>query len=260
MKYTANKIINFGLGVSSFLVILVSWQLLHAFNVIPSWFISGPKETFLVFLKLLLDGTLPRLLSISFLNIFPAFIMAIIASLFFGILIGVNAAFRKIFTPFLSAIYLVPSLAWLPLIILFFGFSRQTIWAVIFISSFVRIIYNVIGGVKGINLNWLLAAQNLGIGKFGIVIKVIFPGALPQILSGIRVGFGSAWRSLVGAEMLVVTAGGLGKYIWASQWSFNFEQVLSGIIMIAMVGIMAELIIFKWIEKITLAKWGLLQN
>lgn len=256
----AGKIKNFSLGVSLFLTILILWQLLHFFRVIPLWLLPGPKETFSVFWNLVFNGTLPKLLLVSFANIFPAFAAATVASLFLGVLVGVNAALRKIFTPFLSAVYLVPSLAWLPLIILFFGFTRQTIWAVIFISSFVRIIYNVIAGVMGVNLNWLLVAQNLNIGKVKTVIKVVFPGALPQILSGVRVGFGSAWRSLVGAEMLVVTAGGLGKYIWMSQWSFNFEQVLSGIITIALVGVIAEEFIFKKVEQATLTKWGLVQS
>lgn len=255
----AGKIKNFSLGVSLFVAILILWQLLHIFRVIPLWLLSGPKETFSVFWKLVFNGTLPRLLLVSFANIFPAFAAAILVSLFLGVLIGANTTLRKIFTPFLSAIYLVPSLAWLPLVILFFGFTRQTIWAVIFISSFVRIVYNVIGGVRGVNLNWLLVAQNLNIGKVKTVVKVVFPGALPQILSGVRVGFGSAWRSLIGAEMLVVTAGGLGKYIWMSQWSFNFEQVLSGIITIALIGVIAEEFIFKKIERATLTKWGIIQ-
>ena len=122
-----------------------------------------------------------------------------------------------------------------------------------------RIIYNVIDGVRGVNINWLLAARNLELDKFAIVTKVVIPAALPQILSGLRIGFGSAWRSLIGAEMLVITAGGLGKYIWMSQWNFKFDQVFSGIIIIALVGIAAEQLIFKRIEQATLHRWGMMQ-
>lgn len=239
---------------------MVAWQLLCTFGVLTPWVVSSPNQTFLSFIKIIGDGTLVKLLTVSFLNIFPAFILAVIMALILGILVGVNNTFRKMFSPFLSAIYLVPSLAWLPLIILFLGFTRQSIWAIIFISSFIRIIYNVIGGVRGVNQNWLLAAKNLELNKLDTIIKVIIPGALPQIISGIRIGFGSAWRSLIGAEMLVITAGGLGKYIWMSQWAFKSEQVLSGIITIALVGIIVEEFIFKKIEKITLVKWGMVQE
>lgn len=254
------KIKNFILSISFFVIVLVVWQLLCTFGVLAPWVVSSPSQTFLSFIKMIGDGTLVKLLTVSFLNIFPAFILAVIMALILGVLVGVNSTFRKMFSPFLSAIYLVPSLAWLPLIILFLGFTRQSIWAIIFISSFIRIIYNVIGGVRGVNQNWLLAAKNLELSKLDTIIKVIIPGALPQIISGIRIGFGSAWRSLIGAEMLVITAGGLGKYIWMSQWAFKSEQVLSGIITIALVGIIVEEFIFKKIEKVTLVKWGMVQE
>lgn len=256
----AKLIKNFILGVSLFAAILIVWQLLTVFQIIPPWLLPSPNETFLSFLELVKNGTLLKLLLNSILNIIPAFILSLVISLALGIFIGINNVFRRMCMPFLAAINSVPSLAWLPLIILFLGFTRQTIWTVIFISSFIKMIYSVIGGVRDVNPNWLLVAQNLGLNKFETIIKVILPGALPQILSGMRIGFGSAWRSLIGAEMLVVTAGGLGKYIWMSQWTFKFDQVLSGIIVIALVGILAEQIIFKKIEQVTLVKWGLIQE
>lgn len=256
----AKRIKNFILGVSLFVAVLAIWQLLSATQIIPTWLLSSPNETFFTFLGLIRNGILIKLLLNSFLNIFPAFILSLVVSLALGIFIGTNATFRRMFLPFLAGINSVPSLAWLPLIILFLGFTRQTIWTVIFISSFIKMIYSVIGGVRDINPNWLLVAQNLELKKIETIIKVILPGALPQILSGIRIGFGSAWRSLIGAEMLVVTAGGLGKYIWMSQWTFKFDQVISGIIVIALVGVLAEQVVFKKIEQITLVKWGLIQE
>lgn len=256
----AKRIKNFLLGISLFVAVLAVWQLLSAVQIIPTWLLPSPGETFFAFLGLALNGILIKLLLNSFLNMFPAFILSLAVSLALGIFIGANATFRRMFLPFLAAINSVPTLAWLPLIILFLGFTRQTIWAVIFISSFIKMIYSVIGGVRGINHNWLLVAQNLELNKFKTTIKVILPGALPQILSGIRIGFGSAWRSLIGAEMLMVTAGGLGKYIWMSQWAFKFEQVISGVIVIALVGVLTEQVIFKKIEQTTLAKWGLIQT
>lgn len=253
----ALKIKEIILGWSLFVAALVIWQILSVTRIVPVWLLSSPSETLAAFLKLIENGTLIKLLLNSFLNIFPAFIVSLLFALTLGIFIGINSTFRKMFSPFLAAINLVPSLAWLPLIILFLGFTRQTIWTIIFISSFTRMIYSVIGGVQGVNRNWLLVAQNLELNKFQTIIKVILPGALPQILSGLRVGFGSAWRSLIGAEMLVVTAGGLGKYIWMSQWAFKFDQVISGIIMIALVGVLVEQLVFKKIEQATIAKWGL---
>ncbi len=254
------RIKNFILGVSLFVTVFLVWWGSSALGTIPAWLLPSPGETFLSFLELIRSGVLLALLWNSLLNIFPAFVLSLVVSLALGIFIGTNAVFRRMSMPFLAAINSVPSLAWLPLIILFLGFTRQTIWAVIFISSFIKMIYCVLGGVRDINRNWLLVAKNLELNRFETIMKVILPGALPQILSGIRIGFGSAWRSLIGAEMLMVSAGGLGKYIWMSQWAFKFDQVLSGVIIIALVGVLAEQVVFKKIEQATLVKWGLVRE
>jgi len=169
---------------------------------------------------------------------------------------GINRTIYKIFYPILSVIYPVPSLAWLPFIILFLGFTREAIWSVIFISSFMKIIYNVIGGVQNINIEYILAAKNFGFNKPKIIFDVILPCALPQIITGLRVGFGSAWRSLIGAEMLVSTLGGLGKFIWMSQWYFDFDKVIAGIVVISLISIFIEEIIFKRLENNILVRWG----
>lgn len=259
MKYTQlTKTI--ALGSIPFLAILILWYLFSHFNQDLKWLVPSPVETALSFLQLISDGTLPRLILISVLNLVPPFIFAIICAVAFGTVMGINRTIHKIFYPLLSAIYPIPSLAWLPFIILFLGFTREAIWLVIFISSFVRIIYNVISGVQNINIEYILAAKNLGFNKLKIILDVILPCAFPQIITGIRIGFGSAWRSLIGAEMLVVTLGGLGKFIWMSQWYFDFDKVMAGIVVISLISIFIEQIIFKRLEKNTLVKWGFIRE
>ena len=256
MKYTVRRIREFLLGISLFAAALAAWQLLTALKAIPPWMLSPPTESLSTLWRLLWSGTLFELLLNSLANMLPAFCLSVVLSLALGVAIGMNSVVRRMFMPFLAAVNSVPSLAWLPLLIMMFGFTRQTIWTVIFISSFTKMIYSVIGGVRGIDRNWLLAARNLGLGRLRTIFKIVLPGALPQILGGVRLGFGSAWRSLIGAEMLVVTAGGLGKYIWMSQWASKFDQVLAGIIVIAFVGVLTEQLVFRKIEKVTLIRWG----
>lgn len=243
-----------------FIAILLIWIIISYFSIMPNWLLPSPIKTLSTFFTLILDGTIFNLLLLSALNALPPFMLALIASVSLGILIGINRTTRKILFPFISFIYPIPSLAWLPFIILFLGFTRQAIWCVIFISVFMKMIYNIIGGVRNVNKNWILAARNFGLNKTEIAFNVIIPGALPQIMTGMRIGFGSAWRSLIGAEMLVSSLGGLGTFIWMSQWFFNFEKVIIGIFLIALIGIAIEQFIFKKIEKINLEKWGFLKE
>ncbi|HEY4489953.1 MAG TPA: ABC transporter permease [Candidatus Paceibacterota bacterium] len=255
----ADKTKNILLGALPFIAVIIIWQLLATGSNFFTMLFPPPSEVFPKFWELLINGVLPRLFIISLLNIFPAFVFASLIAVILGTLIGINETVRKMFSPIISAVYLIPSLAWLPLLILIFGFTRETIWAMVAISSFTKIIYSVIGGVRSIDQVWWLTAKNFKLSTFKTVMMVVLPGSLPNILSGLRTGFGSAWRSLVGAEMLVVTAGGLGKYIWLSQWVFKFDQVIAGIIIIALVGIAAEFLIFEKIEKLTTVKWGMRQ-
>lgn len=260
MKFTAQTIKNIGLGAIPFLFILLIWSVSCYFNFLPKWLIPSPLQTAKTFWELTNNGTLVQLIIMSAKNAVPAFIFGIIFAGIAGVLIGINATIRKVFSPFLSAIYPIPSLVWLPLIILFLGFTREAIWFVVFISCFRKIIYNVIKGVRSVNQNWILAAKNLGLNRIEIIFKIILPGSLPHIITGIRMGFASSWRSLVAAEMLVVTVGGLGKFIWMAQWAFDFDKVFTGIIVIAIIGLLLEKFIFEKIENITLTKWGFIRE
>ncbi|MDO8623336.1 MAG: ABC transporter permease [archaeon] len=255
-----SKIKNIILGAIPFLFVLILWILSYSLGWVPAWMLPSPKYVAIGFINLLFDGTLFRLIYISLKNAIPPFLIALLFAISLGVLIGRNKVARKILSPSLSVLYIVPSLAWVPFIILFLGFTRETIWVVIFLSSFTKMIYSVISGVRNINPNWIFAAKNIGLSKNKIIFKVILPGALPEIMTGIRLGFGSAWRSLVGVEMLVATFGGLGKFIWNAQWSFSFDKVLIGIFVIALIGLIMEELVFKKIEKLTIERWSILDD
>ena len=240
-----------------FAIIAICWIILHCYNVLPNWMIPSLTQTIIAFVKLLLDGTLCSLIISSTINSLPPYILGSSFAFLFGVLIGLNNTAKNIFLPFLSSIYPIPSIVWLPLIILFMGFTRTTVWIVIFISCFRKVIYNVIQGVVTINYKWILVAKNLEFSKIDIILKIILPGCLPHLFTGLRMGFASSWRSLIAAEMLVVSVGGLGKFIWMAQWNFDFDKVFCGVIIISIIGIIVEKFMFGILEKHTLMKWGI---
>jgi len=245
------------LGLSPFLVILCLWQGYVFFYPEMAWLIPSPSHTAQSFVLFVLDGTLVELLAISLSNLIPPFFIALLCATGIGTLMGVSKEADQVFYPFLSALNPIPSIAWLPFVMLFLGFSWAAIWVVIFISTFLKMIYAVRGGVQGVDIHYILLAKNLGFNKRKIITDVFLPCSLPQFITGIRISFGSAWRSLIGAEMLVVTLGGLGKYIWLAQWYFNFDKVIIGIVVIGVVGIIVEELFLKKVEKNTISKWGL---
>jgi NitT/TauT family transport system permease protein len=243
-----------------FLFIFILWDVAVYFNWIPNWFLPSPLKVILTFRELIKDGTITKIIVDTVSNLVPPYLFAVVASIVFGILIGVNTTIRKILFPFISTLYPIPSLAWLPFIIIIFGFTRLSVWILLFISSFLKMIYNMIAGVRNINTIWILVAKNLGLNRWQTIFKVIIPGALPNIITAMRIGFGAIWRSVIGAEMLVIGAGGLGKFIWTAQWTYSFDKVLVGILLIAVIGLTIETIVFKKIEAITLEKWGVVSQ
>ncbi len=250
------KIKRIALGSIPFLFIFLLWSIIAYFNWMPNWFLPSPLRVLNAFGELINSGVVFRILSESALNIIPPYLLAIVASIIFGIIIGTSKRARQTFFPFISTLYTIPSEAWLPFIIILFGFTRESVWILLFISGLLKMIYNMIVGVRSINTIWILVAKNLGLNKFQTVFKVIIPGALPNIITGMRIGFGSTWRSVITAEMLVSGAGGLGKFMWNAQWEFSFEKVFVGIILIAIIGLTIELVVFKKLEAVTLEKWG----
>lgn len=243
-------------GSIPFLIIIVFWYFLYYFHQSTTGLIPSPNLAFLSFFQLIIDGKILELILTSLLNLMPPFILAAILAIVLGIIMGRNKIVFQVFHPFLSALYPVPSLAWLPFIILFLGFTREAVWFVIFLSAFIRMIFSIISGVQNINIEYILVVKNLAFSKLKTIFNVIIPCSLPHIITGLRLGFGAAWRSLVGAEMLVITLGGLGKFIWVSQWYFDFDKVIAGIITISLISLLVEEVIFKRIEKNTLIKWG----
>lgn len=222
----------------------------------PDWFLPSPLMVLASFVDMVRNGVVVRILADSALNLIPPYMLAIVISVIIGILIGVNAMARSIFFPFFSTLYTIPSLAWLPFIIIIFGFTREAVWVLLFTSTFLKMIYNMIIGVRSVNPIWVLAAKNLGSSKLQIIFEVIIPGAFPNIITGMRIGFASVWRSVIAAEMLVSGAGGLGRFMWTAQWTFDFGKVFVGIILIAVIGLFVELAVFRKLEKVTLEKWG----
>lgn len=255
-----NRVLDFLIALIPFVMLFVLWILFYHYQVIPHWILASPLEVCNKLKQITVDGTLWKLLIITIGNATIAFGVALILALIIGMAIGLNNNIKKILLPFLSFLYPIPSLGWLPLVVILFGFSRLSVWIIVAISAFFKIVFSVINGIRGVDRNLIWAAKNLGFKGPKFVYKIILPAAFPQIMAGIRIGFGSAWRSLIGAEIIVPAVGGLGSYISMSQWQFHFDQVIAGLIIIALISYIAEKLVFERIEEKTLVKYGLIRH
>ncbi|WP_321532164.1 ABC transporter permease [uncultured Desulfuromonas sp.] len=182
-------------------------------------------------------------------------------AVFSGALIGMAAGrwrtFERLTMPSVQVLQLIPGLAWIPVAILLFGIGDGATLFMIAVTAFAPIAINVAGGVKRVDEMYIRAARMLGLNNRMLFRSVLLPGALPHILSGLRVGLGSSWRVLVAAEMVVGRGTGLGYAIIQSRWTLDFAKAFVCIAIICGIGLIMERVIFIPLEKRTIELWGL---
>ncbi|NJN39992.1 MAG: ABC transporter permease subunit [Gammaproteobacteria bacterium] len=165
---------------------------------------------------------------------------------------------EDIFLPLVSVCAPIPGIAYAPLFLLWFGLGNpSTILLVGFVSAF-PIIFNTWTGVKAVKEIWVRAAHAMGADDRRLFRKVILPGALPYILTGLRLGLAQAWRILVGVEILAALPWGLGWMIFGAREFLNTDVMLAGIVAIGAIGLVLEKFVFERIEEYTVVRWGMM--
>src|SRR5918911_786975 len=149
--------------------------------------------------------------------------------------------------------------AWLPLAIIWFGFTHQTTLVIVIYTLIVPIVFNTMTGVRAVPENYVLALRSLGAGRLRVVTDVYLPGALPSIVVGLRLGMGYGWRALIAAEMLV-RRGGLGDLIFGARTFGQIDRIIVGMIVIGTLYIVVDRLLVQPIENLTVARWGVLRR
>lgn len=153
--------------------------------------------------------------------------------------------FPRIYTnvdPIVSTLRPIPPIAWIPLAILWFGLGMKPTIFIIFIGTLFPIVLNTLHGVRGTSKRLIEFASVLGANRAQILRKVIVYEAFPSVITGMRVGFGIGWMSVVAAEMIAATSG-LGYLIMTARWIFATDTVLAGMLMIGLIGFGGDLLL-----------------
>ena len=209
-------------------------------------------------MRLTLSGVLPHHALDTLIRLCAGFALAALAGVAIGILMGRSRRAEDILLPLVSIGAPIPGLAYAPLFLLWFGPGNvSAVVLVAFVSAF-PIIYNCWTGVKAVKEIWLRSAQAMGADDRRLFRHVILPGALPYILTGLRLGLAQAWRILVAVEMLAAVPWGLGWLIFGAQEFLNTDVMLAGIAVIAVIGLALEKLVFAPLEEFTVVRWGMM--
>src|SRR5580693_8927241 len=241
-----------------FVVVGAIWEAVAHAGLFPPRFFPPLEAVAAVFARLTLNGVLLHHTFDTLVRLIAGFVLAAAVGVTVGILMGRSRRAEDILLPLVSIGAPIPGLAYAPLFLLWFGPGNVPAVALVaFVSAF-PIIYNSWTGVKAVKDIWVRSAQAMGADDRRLFRHVILPGALPYIMTGLRLGLAQAWRILVGIEMLAAVPWGLGWLIFGAQEFLNTDVMLAGIAVIAMVGLALEKLVFQPLEDFTVVRWGML--
>jgi len=241
-----------------FIVVLSLWEIVARAGIFPPKLFPSLVEVSQAFVRLTVNGILPHHVFDTILRLLSGFFLAAIVGVVLGILMGRSRRFEDIALPLVSIGVPIPGLAYAPLFLLWFGLgNKSAVLLVAFVSAF-PIIFNTWTGVKAVKEIWVRSAQAMGADDRRLFIKVIVPGALPYILTGLRLGLAQAWRILVGIEMLAAVPWGLGWMIFGAREFLNTDVMLAGVVVIGILGLALEKLVFQKIEQYTVMRWGMM--
>jgi ABC-type nitrate/sulfonate/bicarbonate transport system permease component len=224
------------LGGSAVILTLAIWQAMWSAGKISPLFMSGPSAIAKRFHDDLLHGNLLNDLAYSGKNFAIGFILAVVAGVLLGVIVGWYKRVEMLAGPFLNALYATPRVAMVPLIIIWFGIGMWSKVFIVFISAFFPVLVNTIGGIRAIDRDLLRAARAFCASDRQIFTTVAIPGAVPFILTGIRQGVALGLIGVVVGEMFGGSQG-IGFMVAYGGQTFATDTLFVGVLIIAFAGI-----------------------
>jgi NitT/TauT family transport system permease protein len=241
-----------------FVVVAALWELVARLAIFPPRLFPPLEVVVSAFVRLTASGALPHHALDTLLRLLAGFALAAMVGIAVGIVMGRSRFAEDTLLPLVSMGAPIPGIAYAPLFLLWFGLGNvSAVLLVGFVSTF-PVIFNTWTGVKAVKEVWVRSALAMGADDRRLFAKVILPGALPYILTGLRLGLAQAWRILVGVEMLAAVPWGLGWMIFGAREFLNTDVMLAGVVVIGVIGLALEKLVFQRLERFTVVRWGMM--
>lgn len=237
----------------------IMWQLLSMAGVLNSrlspapsdiverlWTLATAQGDFLLWSNLWASVT----------RVLPALAIATVIGTVTGVAVGLSQALYEYLSPLFGLLLPLPAVAWTPVFVVSIGRGYTTMLIVLVLGAVFPILFNVMSGVRGTGKQQIWVLQSMGAGRLSVLFRVILPSTWPSILTGLRIGMGHAWRTLVAVEMLTAATVGIGALIFNSRSSLDTTTMYAAVVTIAAAGFVIENMVFRPWERHTLGRWG----
>jgi len=247
--FTAKKII-------FYVAILAVWQTVADANFWPNEIFPSPWEVIQDLGYGAADGSLFYGIGTSMLRLIVGLAIAIAGGITLGIFMARMETVNQTIGSLVLGLQSIPSIAWVPLALIWFGVSDAGIIFVTAIGAIFAVTINTYTGVKNIDPHYIEAAQNMGAKGSQLITLVLIPAAFPYMISGFKQGWAFAWRGVIGAEILFSFLG-LGFLLNVGRQTIDVSQVIAVMIVIMGIGILIDGLVFKRLENKVMSRWGL---
>jgi NitT/TauT family transport system permease protein len=228
--------------------LLAVWQLIVDLGGMNPLFLPSPASVLVATWELIRSGQLPWAVLVSLNRIVQGFVYGSAAGIVLGLLAGTIRWVDDVLDPWVAAIYPIPKSALFPLFLLWFGLGDSSKIVTISVGVLFLVLINTVTGVKSINPLLLKAAQDLGASRTQVFVKVILPGALPNVFTGLRLGIGMA-LILVFITEIEATKAGLGFLLWEAFQLLDTTRVFVGVVTFGVLGIASSWAL-QWLERV----------
>ena len=247
--FTAKKII-------FYVAIIAVWQTVADANFWPNEIFPSPWEVIQDLGYGAADGSLFYGIGTSMLRLIVGLAIAIAGGITLGIFMARMETVNQTIGSLVLGLQSIPSIAWVPLALIWFGVSDAGIIFVTAIGAIFAVTINTYTGVKNIDPHYIEAAQNMGAKGSRLITLVLIPAAFPYMISGFKQGWAFAWRGVIGAEILFSFLG-LGFLLNVGRQTIDVSQVIAVMIVIMGIGILIDGLVFKRLENKVMSRWGL---
>ena len=247
------------IGALPFLALLLAWWLLPLLVQYPAYMLPSIGAVLEFARESIVDGSLLRNVLASLARLLAGFAIGMALAVPLGLAIALNRHVADMFRPVLSFLQAIAGIAWVPLTIIWFGIGNGSVIFVIANTIFFASLYNTVIGVQSIPTSLYRAVRSHGGRGFALLANLILPGALVQLLLGVRTSMAYGWRALVASEMIAGSSGLGFMTMEAVQWQ-RTDTIILGMIVIGLIWVVMDRTIFTAIERRTVGRWGLLQR
>jgi NitT/TauT family transport system permease protein len=255
------RIIGYGAVRKSLLLVIIalSWEVygrwLGNSLLFPTF-----GETSAAFVSGIASGELVRSTWFSVTLLLQGYVIGLLFAAAFTALASATQIGSDLLETLTSMFNPLPSIALLPLAMIWFGLGNPSIIFVLIHAVLWSVALNTHAGFRAVSPTWRMVGQNYGLSKVGYIARILIPGAFPSILTGLKIGWAFAWRTLIAAELVFGASGGdggLGWYIFQHKNQLDIPNVFAGLLTVIIFGLLVENVVFRLIERSTVQRWGM---